>query len=65
MHDLNLMKINDKKSNFIIFSRSKDNFTARLGINNVTLNNFDSYETPWGLDSSGFRLGYKHQTNLH
>ena len=33
------MKINEKKSNFIIFSRSKENFTTRLGINNVNLEN--------------------------
>ena len=39
MSDLNLMKINDKKSKFIIFSRSKNNFTTRLGINNVNLKN--------------------------
>ena len=39
MSDLNLTKINDKKAILSFFSRSKDNFTTRLGINNVNLEN--------------------------
>ena len=33
----NLMQINESKSNFIIFSRSKEDFTTRLSINDVKL----------------------------
>ena len=33
----NLMQINESKSNFIIFTRSKQEFTTRLNINNVPL----------------------------
>ena len=33
----NLMQINESKSNFIIFSRSKEDFTTRLYINDVKL----------------------------
>ena len=33
----NLMKLNEAKSNYIVFSRSKESFATRLSINNVTL----------------------------
>ena len=33
----NLMKLNDAKSNYIVFSRCKESFATRLSINNVTL----------------------------
>ena len=33
----NLMQINESKSNFIIFTRSKQEFTTRLNMHNVPL----------------------------
>ena len=33
----NLMKLNEDKSNFIIFSRSQTDFTTRLSMNDKTL----------------------------
>ena len=35
--DNNLMKINEDKSNYMIFSRSQENFATRLTLNNVKL----------------------------
>ena len=35
--DENLMKINEKKCNFMIFTRSQSNFATRLGINGTNL----------------------------
>ena len=33
----NLMRLNEAKSNYIVFSRCKESFATRLSINNVTL----------------------------
>ena len=38
----NLSEINDKKSNFIIFTRSKIKFTTRIGLNNSTIDRLKS-----------------------
>ena len=31
------MKLNEAKSNYMIFSRTKENFTTRLSVNGITL----------------------------
>ena len=33
----NLMKLNEEKSNYMIFSRTKENFATRITLNNVKL----------------------------
>ena len=38
----NLCEVNEQKSNFIICSRTKDNFTTRLGLNNQTIDRLNS-----------------------
>ena len=35
--DLNIMKLNEKKCNFMIFSRSESKFTTRLHVNNIPI----------------------------
>ena len=37
----NLMQLNEAKSNYLIFTRSKENFATRLSINSVTLDRID------------------------
>ena len=33
----NLMKLNEKKSNYMVFTRSKESFATRLNVNNINL----------------------------
>ena len=60
----NMMKLNEEKSSYMVFSRSNTEFATRLTINESTLDRVEEEKTTWCLGYNIFRLGHKYKRGV-
>ena len=61
----NLMQLNEDKSNYIIFTRTKQDFNTRLNLNSKILEKTNSNKTTRNMDRARHELEQKYKGNMY